>query len=192
MSSISSFNLPPSLLLCTAEHHAKLAFSLLDGTFDENERFVKSLRQNPSNAPFLFLIFSATSFADALNAWRGGEKVEFAEHTQQSQQQEHKEPKLVPNPLCVGRAEPQPTATLSFVCYNCCKKFVGEAALCCIQVCSKKFCTSACSDAHWSKNKIHCPAPACSRRFFLLKDGIIRNGAAFCCSVCADNIEVQK
>lgn len=32
--------LPPSLPLYLAEHNPKLSFSLLDGTFDENERFV--------------------------------------------------------------------------------------------------------------------------------------------------------
>jgi hypothetical protein len=189
---------PPSLPLCLAEHHPKLAFSLLDGQFDETERFVISLGLAASRvlASCKHLctpsLCSATSFADALKAWRAGEEVDVAAHTQLLHQQEHIEPQLVSNSMCVALAEPQPSTIRSIVCYNCCKKFVGENTLSCIQVLSKHFCTYVCSDAHWSKNKIRCPSPACSRRFFLLKDGIIHNGAAFCCRDCADNAQLQQ
>jgi hypothetical protein len=145
---------------------------------------------------FCFILFSffgcsATSFADALKAWRGGDEVDAAEHGQQSHQQDYAEQPLPAKPEVVRQAEAQPSAILSIVCYNCCKKVMGEAALSCIQVCSKTFCSTACSESHWSKNKIRCPAPACPRRFFLLKDGVARDGAAFCCSACADSVGKQ-
>ena len=141
-----------------------------------------------------FFSFSASSFANALKAWRGGGGDDDSEHDQQQQQERQQErqqqqhfAKAPPN----SHAGAPPSTILSIVCYNCCKKLMGEVALSCVEVCSKNFCTTTCSDAHWSKNKLRCPAPACPRRFFLLKDGVMRGGSAFCCTACADNIEAQ-
>jgi hypothetical protein len=191
----SPFPLPPSPLsplpLPVSEPQPKLSFSLLDGTFDEHERFlyllVHALVICYSLAGFVLpysFSCSASSFADALNAWRGVEAGDEAEHNHHQQQQQLHA--VVPIICHEGAA---PSAILSVVCYNCCKKLMGEAALSCVQVCSKNFCSNSCSDAHWSKNKIRCRAPACPRRFFLLKDGIIRGNAAFCSGTCADIID---
>ena len=159
----------------SGDSQPKLAFSLLDGTFDESE--------------------SASSFADALNAWRGGGEEHDAEQQQQQQQQQQQEHRrqqqLSANTPQISPAW-APPCIKSVVCYNCCKKLMGEAALACVQVLSKNFCTKTCSDSHWLKNKIRCPAPACPRRFFLLKDGIMRGGAALCSSSCADNMHEHQ
>ena len=52
---LSSFYPPPSPPLCLVESRPKLAFSLLDGTFDENERLVTPLRLRSSATRGLLL-----------------------------------------------------------------------------------------------------------------------------------------
>ena len=117
-----------------------------------------------------------------------GDDPEYDQQQQQQQQQQQHLAKAPP----ISQAGGPPSTILSIVCYNCCKKLMGEAALSCVEVCSKNFCTSTCADAHWSKNKLRCPAPECPRRFFLLKDGVMRGGAAFCSAACAENIDAQQ